>query len=199
MRAGVLTIVVSACTYTPPGEVADGPVTPDGPSDTTLPDTPPDTQPAEFWTAVVGADASGTSLTKTTGASTWGDSGARSSRSIASGDCFVEFSTAESTTGKALGLSHGDDSQSFNDIDFDLVLGANKKVYVYEGALLRGQFGTYIANDVFRVERVGTVVNFRRNGMLLFSTVTPAVFPLVVDAALFSPNATITGVVFDSI
>ena len=151
----------------------------------------------EFWTSVVGAEANGNALTKTAPGIGWGDAGASTSRSVASGDCFVEFTTAESTTGKAVGLSRGDDSQSFNDIDFDLVLGANRKVYVYEGAVLRGQVSTYIANDVFRVEVVGGVVNYRKNNAVLLTSTLAPTYPLVVDTALFSPGATIANVVFE--
>lgn len=199
VRVGLMMTALLACSYNAPADLQDGQSNPDSLPDSMPPDTlPPDTQPQAFWTSIVGADTNGNSLTKTAPATGWGDAGASTSRSIASGDCFVEFTTAESTTGKALGLSRGDDSQSFNDIDFDFVLGANRKVYVYEGALLRGQVGTYVANDVFRVEIVAGVVLYRKNGALLFTSTLAPQYPVIVDAALFSPGATITNVVFDN-
>lgn len=198
VRVGLIATVLVACTYSAPADLLDGQANPDSLPDAVPDSQPPDTMPQAFWTSVVGADANGNALTKTAPSSGWGDAGASTSRSIASGDCFVEFSSGESTTGKAVGLSHGDDSQSFNDIDFDLVLGANRKVYVYEGSVLRGQVSSYVANDIFRVEIVAGVVLYRKNGALLFTSTLAPTYPVVADAALFSPGATITNVVFDN-
>lgn len=193
-RVGLITVVLAGCTYTAPAIQADGSLPPDGTTDTPV-DMPPDT-PAPFWTGVQGADAVANTLTKTTSVSGWGDAGASSTQTVTSGDCFVEFKTSEASTGKALGLSQGDINQSFNDIDFDIVLGANRKLYIYEGPTLRGQFGTYVAADTFRVEVVGGIVRYRQNGTLLFTSSIAPTYPLLVDAALFSPGATITDVVF---
>ena len=195
VRVGLIVAVVTGCTYSAPELPGDGPVTLDTPVDTPV-DMPPDMMTTPFWTAVVGADAVGNTLKKTTAFTGWGDAGATSFASVPSGDCFVEFKTAESTTAKAVGLSRGDTNQSFNDIDFDLVLGTNKKVYIYEGAVLRGQVATYDTADTFRVEVVGGVVGYRQNGTLLFTSLLTHAYPLLVDAALYSPDATITDVVF---
>ena len=63
---------------------------------------------AVTWQNVVGATASGNSLTKTA-ANGWGNAGA-SSVQTASSDAFIAFTTAETHTAKAAGLSVGDTS-----------------------------------------------------------------------------------------
>jgi len=50
-------------------------------------------------------------------------------------------------------------------------------VYVYEKGVSRGQVGTWVGGDRFRVAIEGGVVKYRKNGTLLYtSTVTP-VYP----------------------
>lgn len=193
VRAGVITLALCGCTYTPPGGLpADGPV--DSPVDMP-PDEPTDVPPAGFWTAVLGADAVINNLTKTTGIDGWGDSGAVSVATVASGDCYAEFSTSENDTGKALGLSNGDNNQSFVDIDFDIVLGKNRTIAVYEGSIMMGNFGTYVAGDVFRIAVTGTAVTYLKNGAVFFTSAKSPTYPLLVDAALFSSGASITNAV----
>jgi hypothetical protein len=59
------------------------------------------------WANVVGISANGNSLTKTAG-SGWGNAGASSSQSIASGDGYVQFTASETTTSRMIGLSNGE-------------------------------------------------------------------------------------------
>ncbi len=153
---------------------------------------------AVVWQNVVGANAVGNNLTKTA-ADGWGNSGASSTQSI-TGDGFAEFTTAETNRGKAFGLSFGDTTQSFNDIDFAFQPDSSGRVFIYEAAVaggtssLVGQFGTYVAGDVFRLDVVGNVVSYRKNGVLLRTSPRIPRFPLLVDAAMFHNGATIQNV-----
>lgn len=196
MRLGLLAAVVCGCQYHAPTAIADDASTPDTSIDAPIDAPPIDSPPPEFWTGVVGATASTNNLIKTTGVSNWGDAGASSVATVASGNCYVEFTTAEFNKGKALGLSHGDSTQSFNDIDFDLMLGANGKMFVYEGAVQIGTFGSYAPGDLFRVEVIGSAINYYRNGLLFLTRVRTPIYPLLVDAALFSADATLQNVTF---
>lgn len=190
----VCAVALGACTYTAPTTLSDGGAdsatdTPDGP-----PNTPPDTTPVAFWISVVGADAGDDSLVKTSPVAAWGDSGAVSSRTIDSGDGALEFSTSENQLGKAVGLSNGDTNQNFTDIDFCLVLGANRKVSVFEKGIALQVIGNYLSDDVFRIEITSGVVRYLRNGLVIFTSLQAPVYPILVDAALFSPGATIKNV-----
>jgi hypothetical protein len=61
-----------------------------------------------------------------------------------------------------LGLSKGNTSSSYDDIDFALYLCANQ-VRVYEGGINKGSFGTYVTGDILRVAVVGGVVRYLQN------------------------------------
>jgi hypothetical protein len=142
------------------------------------------------WQNVVGVEVSGDSLTKTDNTTGW-TAGASSVQTL-TGDGFVEFAVADNTTAKAAGLSSGDSDQSYTDIDYGLRLNANGIVYVWEAGVLRGNFGSYLAGDRFRVEVSAGVVSYSMNGGLPFytSAVAPN-FPLLVDTAFSTPGATL--------
>src|SRR5207248_2940833 len=59
-----------------------------------------------WWTNDAGVAVSGNSLTKTAD-SGWGNAGASSAQTIASGDGYVEFTAGENTKYTLGGLSHG--------------------------------------------------------------------------------------------
>lgn len=88
------------------------------------------------WTNVVGATATGSSLTKTA-ADAWGNVGASSTQSIASGNGYVEFTACETNKYRMLGLSHGDSNQDYSDIDFAIYLLNTGAVRIYESGSIR--------------------------------------------------------------
>ena len=83
------------------------------------------------WTNLVGASATGSTLTKT--AATGWNAGAASTRALVSGDGFLEFTATETTTTRMVGLSRDNSSADWTDIDFGLYLHSNGTVYVVEG------------------------------------------------------------------
>lgn len=150
------------------------------------------------WTHVVGMMASGNNLVKSAPLSIW-DSGAVSTKAIASGDGYVEFTTGETTSHKMIGLSYGDDSTSYGDIDFALYPQANGYVYVYEGGAQIGNFGTYVPGDRLRIAVEGGRVKYQqwRGGawqLLKMSDSLPR-YPLLVDTSFYTPNSTINNVI----
>jgi hypothetical protein len=152
---------------------------------------------AVTWTNTVGVSAAGNDLTKTAGTSSW-SAGAASVESIA-GDGYVEFTTAENTTAKMAGLSVGDAGQHYSDIDFAIHLKATGRVGVYEGGTLRGgNFTSYVAGDVFRIEVSAGTVTYSKNGDAFYVSGRSPVGPLLVDTSLNSPGATIDDVVLVS-
>jgi hypothetical protein len=148
--------------------------------------------PDDFWTSAVSVTISGDGqdLTKT-GVKGW-NAGAVSLDSF-TGDGYVEFSTDESNRGKAAGLSNGDSTQHYIDIDFMYLLGQNGTVSIYENKVFRGNFGTYVAGDVFRVEVSGDVVTYSHNGSLDFTSAKTPIYPLLLDTSLNQVGATVTG------
>jgi hypothetical protein len=141
------------------------------------------------WTNVVGVSTSGASITKTATASSW-NAGATSTQTLA-GNGYVEFSSAETTSNKMAGLSNGNSSTNYSDIDFGFYLMAGGGVRVYEAGAYRGSFGTYSAGDVFRVEVTGTTVTYSVRGTVVYTSTVAPTFPLLLDTALYTPAATL--------
>ena len=149
------------------------------------------------WANYIGATPSGNDLTKaaTTG---WGNSGAVSTKALASGDGFVEFTAAETGTSRMCGLSDGDSTQSYQDIKFAFQLHGSGNVNIYESGTQRTNasgntvFATYVAGDTFRVSVQGTSVKYYKNGNLLYTSLVAPAYPLLVDTALYTNNATIS-------
>jgi PKD repeat protein len=162
---------------------------------------PPAGQPV-FWTEAVGVSASGSSLTKT-GAGGY-DAGAISTKALASGDGFLEFTASETTTYRIAGLSRGNTNQHYSDVDFGILLVPPSWIYIYEGGVSRGALATYASGDRLRVAVEGGVVRYRRNGNLIYTSTVPPAYPLLVDTSLYDTGATITnaalgGLLVDSV
>lgn len=152
------------------------------------------------WSTTV--TPSGNDLVKKSNAPDSWNAGAVSIETIARRG-FVEFKTAEIGTNKAIGLSNDDSpDNTLADIDFAIWLywdGTNGIVKVSESGTSQGTFGTYSANDVFRVEAArtasGPVVTYSKNGTVFYTSATAPTFPLRVDTSLKTPGATINDVV----
>jgi hypothetical protein len=156
------------------------------------PPPPSGAQPVA-WTSAVGVTVSGNSLTKTA-TNAWGNAGAISTQQIASGDGYVELTASETTTSRMLGLSKGNSSASYNDLDFGLY-ETNGQIQVYEIGSLKGTFGTYAPGDKLRVAVVGGVVKYSKNGVAFYTSTKTPTYPLLVDTALYTQGATLNSVV----
>ena len=156
------------------------------------PPPPPSGEPV-VWTSAVGVSISGNSLTKTA-TTAWGNAGAVSTQQIVSGDGYVEVTASETSTYRMIGLSKGNTNASYEDIDFALYL-AQGQIRVYENLASKGTFGSFVTGDTLRVSVVGGVVTYSRNGSAFYtSTKTPS-YPLLVDCALYTQGATLSGAV----
>jgi subtilisin-like proprotein convertase family protein len=160
-----------------------------------------DSPPVEnvVWTSLVGASATGNNLTKTASTSAW-DAGAVSTRALGPGDGYVDLTASETTTYRMLGLSNGNGNATDTDIDFALYLYGEGTVRIKEGGVSRMNgssptFATYVPGDHLRVSVEGGVVKYRKNGALLYTSTLVPVSPLLVDTSLWSPGATLNGVV----
>lgn len=146
------------------------------------------------WTNAVGVQTSGNSVTKSGAASLW-DAGAVSTRGIAPGDGYVEFTATEANTDRMCGLSNADSNQRFGDIDFAIYLTNGATVFIYENGTFKTSAGNYAAGDRFRVSVENGVVKYYKNGGLLYTSQTAPAYPLLVDTSLHTPAATVSGAV----
>ncbi|HJT26805.1 MAG TPA: RHS repeat-associated core domain-containing protein, partial [Pyrinomonadaceae bacterium] len=149
------------------------------------------------WTNAVGVSVNGNSLTKTA-TTGWGNAGATSAQSITTGDGYAELTVPDTTTHRFVGLSHGNSNADYTDVDFAIHPVIGGTIFIYEGGVSRGTFGSYTAGDKLRVAVEGGVVKYRKNGTLLYtSSITPT-YPLLVDSALHGTGDTLSNVVINS-
>jgi len=145
------------------------------------------------WMNATGMEASGNDLVKSAPESSW-LAGIASVDTIG-GNGHVQFTTGENTTAKMAGLSNGDGGPRYTDIDYAIHLKATGRFGVYEGGVLRGgNFGTYVAGDLFRIDIAGGVVTYSHNGVVFYTSAVPPVAPLLVDTSFYTPGATIQNV-----
>ncbi|MDC3960000.1 C-type lectin domain-containing protein [Polyangium jinanense] len=152
-----------------------------------------------FWDDVVYALARENNLRRV-GSSV---GGAISRKSIPLGsNGYVQFSTGEITTKKAAGLGAGNTSANRNDIDYGIYLthdaSGTPLIRVQEGAYDKGSFGTYAANDVFRVEVLDGKVRYLRNGVPFYTSHTAPSADLRLDTSVEDLGATITNAALET-
>jgi len=125
---------------------------------------------ASFWTDPYRVVVKGTGVRADVSGS-W-NAGAVSAASIA-GDGYVEFTVPDASFAAMAGLSSGNSDASYPDIDY-AVYGYYGSLYVYEAGASIGGYGTYRPDTRMRVERVGDVVRYLRNGVPFYRSAQPS-------------------------
>jgi hypothetical protein len=148
------------------------------------------------WTNVVGCHVDGNGDLVKDAPGGWGSGGAISSR-VLTGDGYAERTVqADFAPGVGylmFGLSRGDDSQSYDDIDFAIYsYPSDPGIWIiYEGGnyVTQGGADSCNAGDVHRVAVEGGAVKYYVNGVLVHTSALSPSFPLVVDTALLDIGA----------
>ena len=144
--------------------------------------------PWEMPVKVVAVDGT---LTKSAGCEGCPDSGAHSVARL-TGDGYAEFAMSPGSrimAGLSADLSEATASST---IDYAFSLWPGGAWEIRERGVYRKD-GTGAAGDRFRVAVEGGRVVYRRNGAILYTSGVTPVFPLVLDATLYSMGATISG------
>jgi len=155
------------------------------------PPPPPLTGSNITWTDLVNVTPGESVLQKTDGCGGCDDAGAWSQEEIESGDGYVEFTVGEINTFWVAGLSHGNTDTSFGDIDFGFRFNGAGVADVLENGVYRGGDTPYTVGDVFRLEVVHGHVYYRHNGEVVYASDVMPTYPLVLDTALGTADATI--------
>jgi len=153
------------------------------------------------WIDLVGVSIAGNNTLTKTASTAWNNSGAASAESIP-GDGAVEFTAMATNTFRMVGLSNGNASATYASINYAIYL-AGTTLYVYENGASRGTFGSYASGDIMRVERIGSTVNYLRNGSIFYISTIASSGSLVVDTSSYTigaqiVNATLYGAVPDT-
>jgi hypothetical protein len=145
------------------------------------------------WTSPVNVTATGNSLQKTSGCDGCDDAGAVSQQQIISGNGYVEFTASETVSTRFVGLTNVGTGTSAAGVNFAILLEPGWAEVRENGAF---RTNTPLAvGDVFRVSIESGVVKYYQNGTLFYtSTVTP-IYPLLLDARIWSLNGTVTNAI----
>ncbi len=122
----------------------------------------------------------------------WGNSGFSSSESIpASTDGHLEFMATETDKRRMIGLSDGDDNQTYTSVNYQFYLYDNGELRGFEGVSQVFTSEVFAPGDILRIERVGTTITFKKNGGLIYTSLTASSSELFVDASMYNMGSTI--------
>lgn len=127
---------------------------------------------------------SGSTITKTGDFSVW-DAGLATVKEI-DGNGYVQYQVAQTDKAIMVGLSSDNTNSIYNTIDYALYTRHDGYVYVYEsGANKTGAIETYQAGDILRVERKGTTIYYKKNGITLYISLVSSSGTLIGDLAMY--------------
>ncbi|TDQ30381.1 DUF6443 domain-containing protein, partial [Tenacibaculum caenipelagi] len=119
-------------------------------------------------------------ITKT-GASGW-DAGLATLGSITN-DGYVEFITSAVNHYYMVGLSYININAHYNTIDYAIYCNGSV-IRVYEKGINKGEFSTCLVGDVFRVERIGSEIHYKRNGETFYISLVSSSGSLLGDVSI---------------
>lgn len=145
------------------------------------------------WIDMVSVSAANNNLLKTGSNPGW-NAGAASKNRLALGqDGWVEFKANDIASIGMVGFSKENPNAVQTSIEYALYFNA-LKLYAYESGASKGQIGTYQYGDTLRVERVGGTIQYKKNGVILYSSLVPSSSELGLDLSLNSLNCKIEDV-----
>lgn len=148
---------------------------------------------AVTWQNVTGVSIDLNSITKTV-SSGWGNSGSASNETFF-GNGYLEFTIDTNNTAWAAGLSHTNDSPSFDTISYALMGDEGGNLSIYEHGILVASFGQYQAGDHFAIKRENGNYYYQRNGVILYTSTEHFAGTLMADIALYTSGAQISNTV----
>ncbi|WP_338792969.1 T9SS type A sorting domain-containing protein [Bernardetia sp. Wsw4-3y2] len=137
------------------------------------------------WTGEVGFTVNGNNQLVKAGTTAW-NTKAFSNEQI-TGDGGIVLTATATNKRYMMGLSPDQGATGFASIDYALYLGSGQ-AEVYESGSSKGSFGSFQIGDIFKVERIGTTVEYSKNGVV-FRTVTTGVPTggLIADVSSYDP------------
>ncbi|WP_083629196.1 DUF6443 domain-containing protein [Tenacibaculum agarivorans] len=135
-----------------------------------------------------GLVVSNNEITKT-GATNW--SHGLATQGTIAGDGYAVFTGLQVDKFLMVGLSSDNTNASYSTIDYAIYLRDSYKVHVYESGVHKGQRTTYKIGDIFRVERIGDKIYYKKNGVTFYVSATKSTGTLLGDIALYHSGAKI--------
>jgi spore germination protein YaaH len=141
------------------------------------------------WVNQVNTTVSGDTITKTGGQPDAEDAGAVSQQSIASGDAAFQFTVDEVNNFRFVGFGNTSTWQGAANIDFSFRLQAGH-ADVYENNSYRTDILVSVG-DVMKLEIVGGVARYYKNGVLQYTSSLTPTYPLYVATSMIDAGSTI--------
>lgn len=134
------------------------------------------------WTNLNGVSEFGNSITKATVNNSVTGGAASINVLPANTNGWVEFIYDNASCETALGFSDVDLDAGFNSIDYGVSTTVGQFMIRNNGVMLSNS--PLAANDILRIERIGSEMNFYRNGSFEYKITDVNTGPLIVDAAI---------------
>ncbi|SED96141.1 hypothetical protein SAMN04487765_0932 [Tenacibaculum sp. MAR_2010_89] len=104
------------------------------------------------------------------------------------GDGYVEFFPVNIHKYYMIGVSQTNTNASYSSIEYAIYIWGDKNVRIYESGQNIGDKTTYKIGDVFRVERIGSEIHYKKNGATFYISLTPSSGSLFGDISIHSNN-----------
>uniref|UniRef100_UPI002491868E RHS repeat-associated core domain-containing protein n=1 Tax=Tenacibaculum aiptasiae TaxID=426481 RepID=UPI002491868E len=134
-----------------------------------------------------GISISGDMITKT-GSNGW-DAGLATMGSIQTIG-FVEYKLPKKYMHFMVGLSEQNTDAYFGSISY-AIYNAGTAIQVFEKGELKGVFGNSELNDVFKIERIGNTIYYKKNNITFYTSQTQSSGSLLGDISMYSEGAQI--------
>jgi RHS repeat-associated protein len=125
----------------------------------------------------------GNLITKTNTSSSWNTDVVTKGKIL--GDGYVEFTAVFNNKNLMVGLSNDNDVLSYTSIKYAVYLRTNGIASVYESGSHKGYFGNYEPGDVFKVERIGDKVYYKKNDKPFYVSAVPSTGALHGDISMY--------------
>ncbi|HQO58656.1 MAG TPA: fibronectin type III domain-containing protein [Candidatus Omnitrophota bacterium] len=135
------------------------------------------------WTDLVNVSVDGNSITKTAPTFNRMDSGAASQQHVV-GDGEILFTAPQTDKFIFCGLSYSNPDTFSSSMLYVVGLSSIGRYSIYESGMSRHVSGYYYAGDIFSLERIGTTVTYKHNGVPIYTSSVESVGPFLVDAAI---------------
>ncbi|TCI91375.1 RHS repeat domain-containing protein [Tenacibaculum sp. M341] len=111
-------------------------------------------------------------------------------------DGYIQFTPAQTNKKVAVGLSKSKEKNTpFNSINYAVLLNSEGEVLIYESGILQPILTTYYKTyDVFKVERSGKYVLYKKNDQILHRSIVNKDISLYANSSFYDKDATLNDV-----
>lgn len=145
---------------------------------------------AVLWNDLIDVTQTDNTLTKT-GTAGWGNAGGASNNKLDTlENGWVDCKINSLNTEFAFGLSNTNPDADFNSIKYAVMVDSGQ-INVYNLGALIGNYGSAAVDDSIRIERIGNILFYTKNGIVFLNQEVEAKQPLLIDIAIYTSGAVV--------